>query len=111
MQQGSHQRMRATNPVSRRTVLRGLGAAVCLPFLESLAPRAFASAVSTGAGVAAKRPVPMAVLYMANGVNVSKWVPQGVGRNFELSPTLSPLSNHKNELLVFTELMNRAATR
>jgi hypothetical protein len=98
-------------PISRRTVLRGLGAAVCLPFLESLAPRALASAAGGGvARVAAKRPVRMAVLYMANGVNVSKWVPQGFGRDFALSPTLSPLAPLKDDLLVLTELMNRAAT-
>src|SRR5215217_7123124 len=95
--------------ISRRTVLRGLAAAISLPFLESLAPRAFAQATSGAAGAAAKRPVRMAVLYMANGVNVSKWTPAGFGRDFELSPTLSPLAAHKNDLLVFSELMNKAA--
>ena len=103
--------MFTTQPISRRAVLRGLGAAVSLPFLESLAPRALASAAPASAtGAAAKRPVRMAVLYMANGVNVSKWVPGGFGRDFDLSPTLSPLSPHKDDVLVLTELMNRAAT-
>src|SRR5690242_6832027 len=109
MKQGTTNRMLAPRSISRRTVLRGLGAAVCLPFLESLAPRAFAAATSTAGGAAvAKRPVRMAVIYMANGVNVSKWVPQGFGRDFELSPTLSPLAPHKDDLLVLPELTNRA---
>ena len=98
------------HPISRRTVLRGLGAAVSLPFLESLAPRGLRSFAAASVPGAAKRPVRMAVLYMANGVNVSQWTCKGFGRDFELSPTLSPLSNFKNDLLVFSELMNRAAT-
>jgi len=106
---GNPQGMLAKKSISRRNVLRGIGAAVCLPFLESLAPRALAATTSVAGAAAAKRPVRMAVVYMANGVNVSKWVPQGFGRDFELSPTLSPLAPLKNDLLVLTELTNRAA--
>ena len=95
--------------VSRRAVLRGLGAAISLPLLESLAPRAFAT-VSSAATPAPLKPVRMAVLYMPNGVNVGAWTPRGVGECFELSPTLSPLAPLKNDLLVFSELMNASAT-
>src|SRR5258708_5099110 len=91
-------------PISRRTVLRGLGAAISLPALESLMPRALAAAAP-----AAKAPVRMAVLYMANGVNVKQWMPTGRGRDFELSPTLSPLADFKDDLLVFSDLMNKSA--
>jgi len=94
--------------MTRRTVLRGLGAAISLPLLESLAPRAFAVAAS-GATPAPARPVRMAVLYMPNGVNVGAWTPRGVGECFELSPTLSPLNPLKNDLLVFSELWNASA--
>jgi hypothetical protein len=48
----------------------------------------------------------MAVLYMANGVNVDQWAPKGAGKNFELSPILQPLEKYENDLLVLTELMN-----
>ena len=43
----------------------------------------------------AKSPVRMAVLYMANGVNVKEWVPEGEGREFRLSPTLQPLAEFR----------------
>src|SRR4051794_26342556 len=95
-------------PISRRTVLRGLGAAISLPFLESLAPRAFAAATSAAVPAPAK-PVRMAVLYMPNGVNVGAWTPRGAGECFELSPTLSPLAPVKDDLLVFSELWNASA--
>ena len=93
-----------SHPICRRTVLRGLGAAVSLPFLESLAPRVLA-------GAPAKPPVRMAVLYMANGINPNTWTPKGTGRSFELSPTLAPLQKVKDDLLVFTELWNAASNR
>ena len=95
--------------VSRRTVLRGLGAAVSLPFLESLAPRANAAAAGAAPAGASSRPVRMAVLYMPNGVNVGAWTPRGVGSCFELSPTLSPLQPLKDDLLIFSELWNASA--
>ena len=72
--------------LSRRTVLRGAGVALGLPWLEAMIPSARAAAAS------AKSPVRMAVLYMANGVNTSQWTPEGQGRDFRLSPTLQPLA-------------------
>src|SRR6185369_7917614 len=53
--------------------------------------------------------VRMGVLYMANGVNTSKWIPEGQGRDFRLSPTLQPLENLKDQLLVVSNLWNAAA--
>src|SRR5262245_54338408 len=54
-------------------------------------------------------PVRMAVLYMANGVHPDLWTPQGEGRNFVLSPTLSPLEDLKREIVVLTNLWNEAS--
>jgi len=51
----------------------------------------------------------MAVLYMPNGVNTSKWSPEGQGRDFQLSPTLSPLQDLKSEILVASNLWNAGA--
>ena len=96
--------------LSRRTLLRGAaGAAVSIPLLEAMgafASKAEAAAASDKAG---KLPVRMAVLYMANGVNVDQWACKGAGWNFELSPTLAPLAKHKDDLLVLTELMNQGS--
>lgn len=87
------------NPLSRRTLLRGTGAALALPWLEAMAAK----------GPAAKSPVRMAVLYMPNGVHPDMWTPAGVGRDFVLSPTLSPLEPLKKELIVATNLWNQGA--
>jgi len=92
-----------TTSISRRAMLKGVGATLALPLLESLRPlRAFA-------GPAGKHPVRMAVLYMANGVRPDAWTPAGVGREFQLSPILAPLAPHKDDLLVLTELWNAAS--
>jgi hypothetical protein len=91
-----------TKPLARRTVLRGLGATLCLPLLEAMAPRR-----ALGAS-AKKAPVRMAVLYMANGVCPGQWDPTGAGRDFELSSILQPLAPHKSDILVLRELWNAA---
>ena len=92
-----------TAPLSRRTVLKGLGATLCLPLLEAMRPLHAAGAE------AAKAPVRMGVLYMPNGVCPGKWHPTGAGSAFELSPALSPLAPHKDDLLVLRELWNAAS--
>jgi hypothetical protein len=85
-------------PISRRTMLRGTGAALALPWLEAMA--------ATTRQVLPRR---MAVLYMPNGVHPDQWTPQGEGRDFELSPTLAPLADLKDTLLVPTNLWNAAS--
>ena len=75
--------------ISRRTMLKGVGAMLGLPLLEAMAPL---TALSAAARAKSKYPVRMAVLYMANGVNPRQWAPTGTGRQFELSPILSPLA-------------------
>src|SRR5215212_857361 len=90
-------------PISRRTMLRGAaGAIMALPLLDAMTPRARAATAKQST----KLPIRMAVLYMANGVNIDAWQPKGAGKNFELSPTLQPLSKYKDDLLVLTELFN-----
>jgi hypothetical protein len=91
--------------LSRRTVLRGAGVALGLPWLEAMAPTAVRAATQGNA----KSPVRMTVLYMANGVNTSQWTPQGQGRDFSLSPTLQPLEDLKDQILVISNLWNAAA--
>src|SRR4029450_5416848 len=64
---------------------------------------------SLSAAPKAQLPVRLAVLYMANGVNTDMWTPEGEGRDFKLSPTLEPLQDLKNEILVLSNLWNAAA--
>jgi hypothetical protein len=94
--------------ISRRAMLKGVGAALSLPLLEVMEPVAQAAPAAIKTAGPRKYPVRMAVLYMPNGVNPHTWAPKGRGRDFELSPTLEPLAPFKEKLLVFTELMNAA---
>ncbi|MBM3811925.1 MAG: DUF1552 domain-containing protein [Acidimicrobiia bacterium] len=88
-------------PISRRTLLRGAGAALGLPWLEAMTPKAHAAA--------GKGPVRMAFLYMPNGVHENMWTPEGTGRNFTLSPTLEPLNDFKDDIVVLTNLWNKGS--
>ena|SRR5579884_1056168 len=90
--------------VSRRTVLKGLGTAIALPWLEAMAPGSL-----LGAPAAVKTPLRMAFLYVPNGKNMREWTPTGVGTDFELSPTLQPLAPVKDKLIVFSGLAQRKA--
>jgi len=92
--------------LSRRAVLRGLGATVALPALESFRPtgmaRVSAASVTT--------PTRMAFLYIPNGVNVDCWRPRGNGSDFELGSTLEPLASFKADLQVITGLAHQCGT-
>ena len=81
--------------LSRRSILKGAGVGLSLPWLEAMA-----------ATPSAKPPVRLAALYMPNGVNVDFWTPKGKGREWELSKTLSPLEPLKNQVTVLSNLWN-----
>ncbi|MSV28133.1 MAG: DUF1552 domain-containing protein [Bryobacterales bacterium] len=90
--------------LSRRTLLRGAGVGLGLPWLEAMVPASgFASSAIP------KPPVRMAALYMPNGVNTSAWSPEAGGRDFKLSPTLEPLADLKDQVTVLSNLWNEAA--
>lgn len=93
---------RWNGPISRRTMVKGVGAALGLPFLEGMLPR------SARASESAKPPVRMAILYMPNGVLPSAWTPQGTGKDFKLSFILEPLESLKDDVVVFSNLRNSA---
>ncbi len=90
--------------MSRRTMLRGVGVSLGLPWLEAMVPTTVLASSKIP-----KPPVRMAALYVPNGVNVRQWWPEGQGRDFQLSPTLEPLADLKNEIVVFENLWNEAS--
>ena len=99
-------------PLSRRTLLRGAGAALALPWLEAMMPTSSAEEAVQENGTprgSSDTPLRMAALFVPNGVRKDQWTPQGVGRDFELSPTLQPLEPLKQQLLVLTNLWNQAS--
>ena len=85
--------------LSRRTVLRGMGASLALPLLDGMVP-AFAS----------PRPVRrFGAVYVPNGMSLPHFFPQTSGPGFELSPTLAPLAPFRDRLVVFSGLANLEA--
>jgi Protein of unknown function (DUF1552) len=83
--------------VSRREVLRGMGAALALPLLDAMAPAL--SAQSKGKAVHR-----FGVMYIPNGMIMNKWTPAMDGAAYEVSPTLSALAPYRDQLLVLSNL-------
>ncbi|WP_435019555.1 DUF1552 domain-containing protein [Tundrisphaera sp. TA3] len=90
-------------PISRRTVLRGLGTAMALPWLEAMAPAADLAAKGVAAA-ATTAPRRMAFFYVPNGVRMSAWRPEGEGADFKLPEILRPLEGFRDSLNVLTGL-------
>ncbi len=100
--------MKPSARLSRRTVLRGAGAAVALPWLEAMAPLA-ASADGPSLGKADAVPRRMAFLYVPNGAHMADWTPKDVGSGFQIPATLKSLEAYKDHLLVLTGLAQHNA--
>ena len=88
--------------LSRRTVLRGAGAALALPFLDAMTPAARLSAI--GSARAEPPPHRFVAYYTPNGQAMEYWTPKGEGRDFELSEILQPLEAFRDDLIVPTGL-------
>jgi hypothetical protein len=88
-----------TKTLSRRTVLRGMGASVALPFLEAMLPPFSLK------GLAAAKPAHrFQTFYVPNGMAMEYWLPKTAGANFELSPILEPLAEFREQMLVLSGL-------
>ena len=84
--------------VSRRTFLRGAGATLALPWLES---------VSYGDDNLSEPPLRMACMFMPNGVRPDYWTPAGDGEDYEITPHLKPLEGLKNDFLLLENLWHK----
>ncbi|MGC4081900.1 MAG: DUF1552 domain-containing protein [Vicinamibacterales bacterium] len=89
----------SSKALSRRTVLRGLGATLALPFLDAMVP-----ALSMRAIAAGRAPHRFQTFYVPNGMAMPFWTPKGEGRAFELSPILEPLAEYRDRMLVVSGL-------
>ena len=89
-------------------MLRGIGAAVALPWLEAMSgPSPLISSVASAAvtPVAVKPPVRMGFLYVPNGMHMPDWKPRGPSeRKFDLPKILEPLKAHRKQMNVITGL-------
>ena len=88
--------------ISRRTVLKGAGVAVALPFLDAMMPAA--TAIAATAAAAKPR---LGFFYFPHGAIMEKWTPATNGRDFEMSPILEPLKPFRNQLTVFSNIGNK----
>src|SRR4051794_28462970 len=89
-------------PISRRTMLRGAGVALALPWLEIMSP------VRGSSGAGGKPPVRLGVLFKGNGVHPPSWDIDGGGESdFRLSPLLEPLAPVRDKVLVLSNLAHR----
>ena len=91
--------------INRRTMLRGAGVAMALPWLES---------IPVWGGEAGRRraafPRRFAALFMGNGISPHHWWAKGSGSAMELSKSLQPLAPFADRLNVITGLFNKQAT-
>lgn len=89
-----------SEPISRRTLLKGIGTLMALPAMEAMLPR---TAMAAQAAQAAKVNR-MAFLFVPNGVNMEHWRPGAAGALAELPGTLKPLESVKGSLNVMSGL-------
>jgi hypothetical protein len=98
--------------VSRRAFLRGMGACIALPLLESLRPAGLFAAESAATSLAAsstRAPLRAAFLYFPNGAIPGAWWPTGEGADFQWSRTLQPLEKHRAYVQVLGGLDDKSA--
>src|SRR5580692_8528419 len=84
--------------LDRRHFLRGVGASMALPLLNSMVP------LRAAGSDAANRPRRSVFVYIPNGVNGMAWQVTKPGRDYDLSPSLKPLEKHRQDLTVFSGL-------
>jgi len=90
--------------LSRRQFLRGLGACVALPTLETFLPAKVAAAQTAANGglatTATGAPLRLGVVYFPNGAIQPSWWPKGENNEFELSQTMAPLQGLKSKIQI-----------
>lgn len=92
--------MSKRNIISRRTVLRGLGTAIALPWLEAMSSTARARLASDGT----KEPLRLVYFFVPNGIHMPDWIPDQEGPLEKLPAILQPLAEHRSKLTVLSGL-------
>src|SRR6188508_2204431 len=83
----------------RRTFLRGVGAAVALPLLDSMFP-----ALTPLVRAQARPRTRFGAIYIPNGAIMEQWIPEIVGPGFDIKPILQPIESYKDQLVLVTNL-------
>ena len=82
-----------TKSLPRRTVLKGIGTTLALPFLDAMLPPLRA---------ATKPAHRFQAFYAPNGMAMEYWTPKGEGTALELAPIMEPLAAYRDQMLVFS---------
>jgi Protein of unknown function (DUF1552) len=90
--------------IPRRTMLRGLGATLALPLLDSMVP-AFTPLLKSAAHPVSR----LGIVYVPMGAVMNNWTPAAEGAGFELPPILQPLAPFRSKVVVLTGLDNEPA--
>jgi hypothetical protein len=93
---------------SRRTMLRGLGVTMALPWLESINVW---GDERTGREPSSEAPLRLAVLFAGNGFHAREWWAKGEGASMELGQVLAPLNDYRERLLFIQGLYNAEALK
>lgn len=94
--------------LSRRTMLRGLGVSMALPWMESL--RVWGDEISTG-NKASQAPTRMAILFAGCGFHKHEWWAKGEGKSMELGKVLAPLNDFREQMVFIRGLYNAEALK
>src|SRR5580658_1380959 len=85
--------------ISRRAMLRGAGAALALPLLDSMIPAFTARAASPELPINR-----FGVMYVPNGMIMQNYLPLTDGTTYQLTPTLSALAAHRDDIQILSGL-------
>ena len=90
--------MSVSNRICRRSLLRGAGVTLTLPWLEAMQPR------NSRAAEAAEPPRRMICINTTLGLHTPYLFPTATGRDYELTPYLEPIQNLRDQFTVFSGL-------
>lgn len=90
--------------ISRRTVLRGVGATIALPLLDAMSPAATAFGQT-----AAKTPHRLAFVGFPHGAVMRHWSPEATGTDFQMPRILEPLASFRDHMTIVSGLRNKPA--
>ena len=94
--------------LSRRTMLRGLGVSMALPWMESL--RVWGDEISAK-NKASQAPTRMAILFAGCGFHKNEWWAKGEGKSMELGKVLAPLNDFREQMVFIRGLYNAEALK
>jgi hypothetical protein len=95
--------------LSRRTMLRGLGVSMALPWLESF--NVWGDVARAAGEPSSEAPVRLAVLFSGNGFHSREWWAKGEGAGMELGKVLEPLADFRQKMLFVKGLYNEQALK